>query len=469
MFNLKIHNFRSFQKASFEFSRINILIGENSSGKSSLLKFLLAVKQSFGNSEISNLKLDGPLVDLGNYKEIIYKHAQNRSIQFSFSFLNGYENFVKEWLAPEQYNKEGTPTNKEEWDIIFKNLEEAFKVSTDVHFEIDKNLGQHSSIITRIENKIIGSVIIEHIKSEEKEETKIGGEYPKCNLRITFANGQEYFIEKVMYEKDGFLTKIFGKRLWEYCQQELKDLEVFYKTAYLLLSQNYLITITASANYCNPMFSEPERLFIERDKTGRYKNINLKMVVNILSDPSLKKEARELLLSELNQIIKYFGLAEEITFNKVEGVPVSEIRASIDGISNNIMDVGYGVALQIPILFQAFFSNLQSDKSLFMIEQPEIHLHPSLQAKLIETLIKFGPNNIYFIETHSEYIVRKLQSLVKQKAFDLGPSDVTIHYMKKGKGKSEITLHKISKDGHLIPNLPSGFTDSSYSLAKELL
>ncbi|MGB1038028.1 MAG: AAA family ATPase, partial [Bacteroidia bacterium] len=57
MFNLNLHNFRSFQNQKFNFSRINIFIGENSGGKSSLLKFLLSLKQTLESPNEFNLKL----------------------------------------------------------------------------------------------------------------------------------------------------------------------------------------------------------------------------------------------------------------------------------------------------------------------------------------------------------------------------------------------------------------------------
>ena len=85
MFNLNINNFRSFQEQDFNFSRINILIGENSGGKSSLIKFLLACKQTLKSQVESNFKLKGNLVDLGNYDEMIYQKESNRDLKFKFS------------------------------------------------------------------------------------------------------------------------------------------------------------------------------------------------------------------------------------------------------------------------------------------------------------------------------------------------------------------------------------------------
>jgi predicted ATPase len=104
-----------------------------------------------------------------------------------------------------------------------------------------------------------------------------------------------------------------------------------------------------------------------------------------------------------------------------------------------------------------------------LIEQPEVHLHPTLQAKFIETLLGIGNKNVYFIETHSEHIVRKLQVLVKEKKFKLKPEDITIHYFKREPTKFEVTEHKILENGKLSPSFPQGFFDASYSLVKQLL
>ena len=89
MFNLHIHNFRSFQHQNFEFSKVNLLIGTNSSGKSSLLKFLRMLKQSFNNRN-ANLVIKGDELDLSNYERIIYNNKNENNLEYSFSFGKEY-------------------------------------------------------------------------------------------------------------------------------------------------------------------------------------------------------------------------------------------------------------------------------------------------------------------------------------------------------------------------------------------
>lgn len=176
-----------------------------------------------------------------------------------------------------------------------------------------------------------------------------------------------------------------------------------------------------------------------------------------------------MLIERLNEALNFLGIADEIKFESAENMPVIELRAKIKDFWSNITDVGYGLSLQLPILFRTIIAGIVSEKKILIIEQPEVHLHPQLQAKFIETIIKFGGNSIFFIETHSEHIVRKLQSIIKNEKYGLKPSDVTIYYFKREKDGSKISEHKILENGKLSMNFPQGFFDTSYSLAKELL
>ena len=84
MFGLHLKNYKSFEDQAFDFSKINILIGTNSSGKSALLKFFLMLKQN-GNLNFSNkLLLNGSEVSLGRFEDIITDNKIDKSIEFEF-------------------------------------------------------------------------------------------------------------------------------------------------------------------------------------------------------------------------------------------------------------------------------------------------------------------------------------------------------------------------------------------------
>ena len=123
----------------------------------------------------------------------------------------------------------------------------------------------------------------------------------------------------------------------------------------------------------------------------------------------------------------------------------------------NIMDVGYGISQSLPILVDIMANPFtraprqrSREASTFLLQQPEVHLHPRGQAELasffIEAFKKRG--NRFLIETHSDYIVDRVRIAVRQGA--LKPDDVAILYFEP-KGNA-VSIHGMSldADGNLL-------------------
>ena len=82
---LSIHNFKSLQEISLELGRLNLFLGLNSMGKSSVIQSLLLLRQSyFKNSNLNTLCINGELISLGGAKDIYYQNADmNGEISFA--------------------------------------------------------------------------------------------------------------------------------------------------------------------------------------------------------------------------------------------------------------------------------------------------------------------------------------------------------------------------------------------------
>ena len=98
-----------------------------------------------------------------------------------------------------------------------------------------------------------------------------------------------------------------------------------------------------------------------------------------------------------------------------------------------------------------------------MIEQPEIHLHPSMQADLVNLFInalnlsKEKDNPIKLIlETHSSYLVNKLGRYIREEK--LSSNDVSVYLFDKNQGITNITSTKFDNHGR-IQRWPIGFLD----------
>lgn len=461
MFNFKIHNFRSFQNQSFNFSRINILIGENSGGKSSLLKFLLSLKQTLESPTEVNLKLKGDYTDLGNYEEVVYYRKKDKKIRFEFEIGLDYYDYFTELILLIEDDLTKIKFNK------IKKIASKFKaVKSNLVIELNSQLNDHSSIETTLSNEKIGNLVF----GPKKPKDEGGLRQLACDLIFDF-QGVKGIIKNCTAFKEGFLT-LFDGDFRTQCEEQFPENadEIYYKIVYLLGLQNYTVRQIEKLTFVNPISSNPKRFYFQEDKKTTYRNIDIEKFINVISDKSLSKKQYNERILDLNNIIKGFGIAEEIDIIKDKILPVIALNVKTKDFWSNITDVGYGVSLQIPILFQALLSeNYTKNGETILIEQPEVHLHPSLQAKFIDTLLEIGPKNNYFIETHSEHIIRMLQVIIKNKKHDIKPEDVTIHYFKRDVNQFTITNHQISPNGKLTPSFPSGFYDNSYILAKQLI
>ena len=110
-------------------------------------------------------------------------------------------------------------------------------------------------------------------------------------------------------------------------------------------------------------------------------------------------------------------------------------------------------------------------RAVIIIEEPESNLHPQFQSLMAELIAEcFKEHKIKFIiETHSEYLIRKLQLLVADTFDELKKEDVLIYYMDIENSNSIIKKIYIEDNGILTDKFGSGFFDEAANQALELM
>jgi len=118
-----------------------------------------------------------------------------------------------------------------------------------------------------------------------------------------------------------------------------------------------------------------------------------------------------------------------------------------------IADVGYGLSQIVPLLAQCCAAK---DK-VITVEQPEVHVHPRLQAELAEFLASSmrTNNNQFVVETHSEHTVLRLQRLIRRG--DLTPEDVAVLYASRGPNGTNVQRLRLDAKGEFLDPWPDGF------------
>jgi hypothetical protein len=118
-----------------------------------------------------------------------------------------------------------------------------------------------------------------------------------------------------------------------------------------------------------------------------------------------------------------------------------QVQVALGGPRVNLMDVGYGVSQALPVIVQ---SVIRREKGLLLIQQPEVHLHPRAQAALgtfFAELVAAGRDTL-LIETHSDYLVDRVRQAVAKGT--ISPEQVMILFF--DHPKVETTVYPITLD-----------------------
>ena len=144
---------------------------------------------------------------------------------------------------------------------------------------------------------------------------------------------------------------------------------------------------------------------------------------------------------------------------KVEGGPFQlQVRKfgkrGRKGPGRNLMDVGFGVSQVLPALAALFRAH---GPPMFLLQQPELHLHPSAQAALGSLFCRTAETGRQLIiETHSEYIVDRIRMDIRDKRTDLKPDDVSILFFERS--DLDVRIHSLRFDDQgNVPDAPNAY------------
>jgi hypothetical protein len=164
----------------------------------------------------------------------------------------------------------------------------------------------------------------------------------------------------------------------------------------------------------------------------------------------------ETLINSLDAFGVLSGLFSGIAVRRLgdgEGDPF-QIQVKLGGQAVNLIDVGYGVSQILPIVVDC----LRGVKGrTFLLQQPEVHLHPRAQAELGSFLgvLAKAQSKRFVIETHSDYLVDRIRMDIRD-GKGLRPEDVSLLYFERSNGSARIHRIELDRSGNLV-NPPPGY------------
>ncbi|MBP5516127.1 MAG: DUF3696 domain-containing protein [Bacteroidales bacterium] len=516
IFSLK--NFRSFgeEGADFELAPITVLTGCNSAGKSSLVKALFLMSMQ-GNKPgvlpISNLQISSKELNLGRFDKVIHKNVDGKMINLSYKM---WSNYLQETVTVSRFfaeNKNDLLNNgdlkmytieKEDGTLIYQYCPKAINYS-DPYIEekyeaIQSNFTRFSKSCRYVELKQ-KQAILSHKDSLNNEmkatKERMEKELLDFSSEIDIIRVDEYPVELlkkfVNRHNEDAIVDLY-KDLSKEEKEKLDFQEYFQHVCNEVIAPWFINDIV----YVNSSSAQIGRVYDISDSNKFCKalhSLNNKTVTFKDSLPVESYSTTHTPLSFVNKWIKAFGIGDRIEVEgTIEGLGV--LIYLIRGKERTLLaDEGYGITQLISLLmqidnsiplylegnptfnlekFEYDYSNLDMTYPHYVIcvEEPEIHLHPKYQSLLADMFLEaYQKYNIHFIiETHSEYLIRKLQVMVADKDNTITSNEVSLNYVEKdGNGVSTNRKIEILEDGRLSEPFGPGFFDESKSLVMQML
>jgi predicted ATPase len=375
---LKLHNFKIWKDTGdISLAPVTLLLGANSSGKSSLIQSFLLLRQTAlsPNPEVTlnfGVADTNDSVQLGQFNDVLCKHGDDNDIEIEFRWGSSSEQRdTNVYIARYTKDKEGKAAIKL---VRLQDKDESYWMHEARHNSYDLSLGSESSKrASSPEFKPQRSVI-----------------FPPAAL--------------IKLKEHGDRAEKIGLSLIE----ELSRI-------------SYLGPIRQSPqrNYSwsrkmPKTLGDSGELFADAVISSRY----------IDSDFSAKGD----LLEKLGYWLNKMDLADGVEIKKVTNFPLYEILLETNGEQINLRDVGVGVSQVLPVIAAAYIA---PPGTIIIVEEPESHLHPLAQALLAELFVEASSTRQvqFIVETHSEHLFRRLQTLVAKEAVD--PKNVQMYFVER--------------------------------------
>lgn len=161
--------------------------------------------------------------------------------------------------------------------------------------------------------------------------------------------------------------------------------------------------------------------------------------------------------------LKDMNLADGLSIRALGNSARYELLIENGDQASNLKDVGVGVSQVIPVIVAALFAQ---PGHIVIVEEPESHLHPLAQSKLAELLAQVSKErNVQFIvETHSEHLFRRMQTLIAKQ--QITPKDAAMYFVERDGKAARMRPLELDDFGR-VKNWPEGFFGDALGETRE--
>jgi len=409
---LYIKNFKGFKEELIELKDVNFLVGENSTGKTSLLKLINVLHQS--GFWTNNEGFNNNEVELGYFDEIKNQHSKDTFFKIALE----YEDYKNNHFKKGKYS--------EKIMMMFNN-----------------NLGNPYLTKVKYNNRHHYTLYLQGNRNHFNYDIYLDKNNPFQKWVKLLNTASSKFSFKKNYMS---FTQLFGAVSLLQFHENYKTKKSF-KTGFSTFRYKWLAPIRAKAKRTYESFNtvySPE---------GDHIPVMIKNLVNGNKDTKEEKIA----IAALEKFGKASNLFDKIEVENLgqNGTSTFKINILYNGLPIVLPNVGYGVAQALPLLIEI----LNSKETLISLQQPEVHLHPRAQAafgNFIYDSCKKDKNR-FLIETHSEYMIDRFRQALNRARSKVKNPTAQVLYFERSKRGNKITAIPINNDGSYEKALPKSY------------
>jgi predicted ATPase len=398
--NLRLKNFKAWGEqlweSGIELAPITLLLGVNSAGKSSLLQPLRLWQQTVASSDpemelnLGNTEADG--LHLGTFQDTVHLHHASSLLGVAVSVQRG----------------------------ITASAEVLYKLNTEKRIVVESlriARGSHDTWAASRQRR--GGYTLDWPGAPEGRDHSTRAFEPQRSL----------FLPPEAVMEFGATQRAFAE------------------------ATNLVARQVRTLSYLGPLRAPPKRFEQWNQQRPGSLGQDGRLAIQALLASATKGE-RDELVAKVGAWMREIGLVESLDVHQIGNSPLHEVRVTRNGVTSNILDVGFGVSQVLPVVTLAYFL---PKGTTAILEEPEMHLHPLAQANLGDLFVKAASerNTQFLIETHSEHLFRRLQFLVASGAVE--PHAVRLYFIERDEAGEAVVRHlEMDKFGR-IKNWPKHF------------
>jgi len=207
-------------------------------------------------------------------------------------------------------------------------------------------------------------------------------------------------------------------------------------------------------SYLGPLRQYPQRSYLWSGATPKKIEPNGENIIAVLI---ASERSGDTLHRDVAEWLVRMGLVDAFSVAALDkDRRFYETTVKIGDVTSALVDVGFGISQVLPVVTALFFV---PEESIVLVEQPELHLHPSAQAHLADLFLHVAEMRKLqlIVESHSEHLLRRLQRRIAEPEHAFAaPENIKMYFCQPGKNGSTIQPVEVDEYGQ-IRNWPENF------------